>query len=476
MNKLLITNGRVSVVNQLAEDPKLAVAEDQKGLFPLALQGTVLPGCFARIALIYVSLLLLTTGSQAADKDTHTPDHVAELIRRLDAKTLVDRSHAERELLELGPAVLPLLPTAEAIESASARDALRRIRPKLERQAARESSAPFPITARGEPTVNEIVAQIRTQSRNQIVLSDDAAEQGRQTLKLEWSQSHFWACVDELCQRSSLEWQFAKDAPQLRLTRATETSPRDLAVQRIGSFRMAIQSIETRSIVGDERHKIIRVAGKLAVEPRLRPLFLSMSTENLDATANDNRPLATWNPGAKYEFPISDGGHEVPLQWDFKVPEFAELKTLAISGRLDCQIAAATERIVFDSTSQARGVIRRRGGVAVRIREVNLPAADNDGVDAEIGITVSYDNGGPAFESHRSWIFHNAVYLETKDGLRTPYTDFDISQQSDGAVAVDYRWRKIPKLGEKYLFVYEAPTLIVDVPITIDMLNIRVKP
>ena len=103
-----------------------------------------------------------------------------------------------------------------------------------------------------------------------------------------------------------------------------------------------------------------------------------------------------------------------------------------------------------------------------------MESADSSGLNAEIGLSVSYDTGGPAFESHRTWIFHNAAYLETKGGVKTSFTNFETTQQSDGAVGVTYFWSKLAEPREQYRFVYEAPTLIINVPVEIDLSKIPV--
>jgi hypothetical protein len=61
-----------------------------------------------------------------ADDDSVTRGRVDELIRNLDGSTLAERSRAERQLLDLGPDVLRLLPAPELIESVSGREAIRR--------------------------------------------------------------------------------------------------------------------------------------------------------------------------------------------------------------------------------------------------------------------------------------------------------------------------------------------------------------
>ena len=84
-------------------------------------------------------------------------------------------------------------------------------------------------------------------------------------------------------------------------------------------------------------------------------------------------------------------------------------------------------------------------------------------------LLVAYDTGGPAFESHRSWIFHNTAYLEAKDGQQFPLNGgFDISSQGNGMVGVVYRFEDIPGPLNEYSLVYVAPTLLIEVPVEFD--------
>jgi hypothetical protein len=410
--------------------------------------------------------------SGANDTRVVTREAVEELIRSLDANTLAERRRAERQLLDLGPEVLRFLPAPELIESLSAREAIRAIRPQLESRAARESSAASVVTLQGERSLPEIVSELARQSRNRVVLAEGLSDM---QVSVDWNLSTFWDCLDDLCARARLEWQFVKDEPAIRISPVSGNRPAILAIQRTGPFRVAVDQAEVRFVVGAGPQKILRLTGRILVEPRLRPLFLSMAARELKAKTNDDRLLPPWNPEAKYELPVGDGSREAAVQWDFRLPTDNLPKSVTIQGQMHCQIAAATERIAFDQKSLTRGTIRRRGGVTVRLRHVNIEPADNELLKGNIGITVSYDTGGPAFESHRSWIFHNAVYLESKSEGRLNYTDFDTTQQEDGAVAVDYRWKGINAPASQYSFVYEAPTLILDVPIVVDIGDIAIE-
>ena len=408
------------------------------------------------------------------------------LLRELEAPTLADRTRAERKLLDLGPDVLPLLPAPELTPNVSVREAVRRVRVQLERRAAKESALASRITLRGETTVAELLSQFTKQTRNRVELSDKARVAEKASLTVAFDDQPFWECLDDVCERLQLRAEFDAQRASLKLIPRTSVDPVELAVQRSGPFRLAIHSAEIRPVVGAADRRLLRIAGRIALEPRLRPLFLHFATGDLKGSVAEGKSLAPWNPAARYEHPVSDAGREVPVQFDYLLPQSADPDDKAaptkinLSGRIALQLAAGTERIVFDKTSQTPGASRRRGGVTVRLREVKFEplAADKpaDQLRAEIGVAVSYDTGGPAFESHRTWMFHNAVYLETEAGRRIDFTEYDTNQQADGAVAVGYRWDKLPAPATQYRFVYEAPTLILDLPLDVKLEGIKIKP
>ena len=408
------------------------------------------------------------------------------LLRELEAPTLADRTRAERKLLDLGPDVLPLLPAPELTPNVSVREAVRRVRVQLERRAAKESALASRITLRGETTVAELLSQFTKQTRNRVELSDKARVAEKASLTVTFDDQPFWECLDDVCERLQLRAEFDAQRASLKLIPRTSVDPVELAVQRSGPFRLAIHSAEIRPVVGAADRRLLRIAGRIALEPRLRPLFLHFATGDLKGSVAEGKSLAPWNPAARYEHPVSDAGREVPVQFDYLLPQSADPDDKAaptkinLSGRIALQLAAGTERIVFDKTSQTPGASRRRGGVTVRLRDVKFEplAADKpaDQLRAEIGVAVSYDTGGPAFESHRTWMFHNAVYLETEAGRRIDFTEYDTNQQADGAVAVGYRWDKLPAPATQYKFVYEAPTLILDLPLDVKLEGIKIKP
>ncbi len=110
---------------------------------------------------------------------------------------------------------------------------------------------------------------------------------------------------------------------------------------------------------------------------------------------------------------------------------------------------------------------RRAGSVTVGLREASNFLAPGEGQGAvRIEISLVYDQGGPAFESYRTWMYHNEAALETKSGRRiAPRPIISTRQQGDGSVAVEYNFADVQGTPGDYRFVYVAPTLITQLPV-----------
>jgi len=411
-----------------------------------------------------------------ADEANSTPnrlrEHVDELLKALDRPQAAERAHAERTLLERGPEVLPYLPPPERIRSVAVRESIARIRIQLERRAARESALASRVSLEGEQTVQHLLRELYAQTRNRIGLAPQVAAWETRSLTVHWNQTPFWDAVDDLARQLDLHPAFDAAQGQVLLQAADANAP-ELAVQRRGPFRFAVLAAQVRPIIGDDDHRLLRITGRLALEPRLRPLFVHFAAADLGVDG-----LTAWNRNARYELPLGDAGRAAPVQFDFVIPTEDRRATLDLRGKLQIHLAAATEHIRFDQTALAAGTIRRRGGVSVRLREVAFDQQPGEPLRAEIKVLVGYDTGGPAFESYRTWVFHNAASLESSvpgGPGRVTYSEFDTSLQSNGAIGVDYRWDRLTGPASQYEFVYEAPTLLLDLPLDLDVRAIPVS-
>jgi hypothetical protein len=196
----------------------------------------------------------------------------------------------------------------------------------------------------------------------------------------------------------------------------------------------------------------------------------------VQALRPDGTAVPSFTPEAKYELPLLEGGDAFRATLDFRTPADAAPTKLALRGQIGVLMAAGTEEFAFDDISESRRVARRRGGVTVTLLDVANAPDDEGGHRVRIGMSVSYDVGGPAFESHRQWMFYNEAFLEDARGRRVPHeAGFTTRQQADGGVAVEYDFARVGGALSSWTFRYSAPTLLIDLPVRFEFDEVPVK-
>lgn len=431
----------------------------------------------------------ITVAAAEADEAAATLEQeVRRLIGELAGEERAARVGAERRLLELGPKVLPLLPAPELLPSVSVREAVRRIRVELERVRARESVEASRVTLAGKKSLAEAISEITRQTGNQIDGRSLAVEVQQQAADLDVRARTFWQAVDEVAARFQVRYEFDARARGLKLTPgAGNGRAANEAVGYSGAFRLAALPAERtrRGAEGDKpsgkSSDLLRVMIALMPEPRLRPLFLQVAPKKIAARSGSKTELQPFSPEANLELPLGEGGAPAPIQIDYVIPQNDVSETVSLKGTVTCTTAAASEQIRFRDLAKAAeagsvNIARRRGGVTVALNRVRAAASAGGKKEMRVRVTVTYDAGGPAFESHQRWILHNEVYLEDVAGKRVPLNGgSETALLGDGGVGLEYRFGDLPDPPPDYTFVYVAPTLIIDVPIAFEIQSIPVR-
>ncbi len=419
---------------------------------------------------------------------------VRKLIARLDADRKTERQQAEQELLRLGPKVLPILPDPETLPSRAASEALRRLRVKLERQKAEESVEATRVRVEDSVSVAELLKRLNADTGNSVVVEELSEELLAKSVELPKTPT-FWTAIDALAKQRSLSWHCESSPAQLRLSMTPPNHPaphsgeRGSLVTESKAFRIALRSAMPRAVVGQAALQLMRLELGITAEPRLRPLFLKCAVAELRATGvrrakgestSQEEPWPPFSPDAKLELTFGQGRRQMTFPVDFRLPPGGDWSALCVSGKLQIETAAAEEPIDFPVGVDSRGVARRRGGVTVKVTQWETDASSNDR-DLTVRATVGYDTGGPAFESHRSWMLSNIAGLirvasdkdESRgDGELLKPSDHEIDLQRDGKIVVIYRFEKLPHPAAEYRFRYVAPTLILNVPIEFELRDV----
>jgi hypothetical protein len=408
-------------------------------------------------------------------RNPDTKSRILRLLRELDADQRSRRVHAERELLDLGPSILNDLPPPELIANPAVRASVTKIRKSLELRKATESIQPTTVTTPSGISFADFVQQIEAQTANHLDVKLLTSAQLERLVPKPFQGETFWNALDLSLGGSGVVADYNPDSTALRLVplnQEKQTLPNPLAISRTGPYRVVLESLKLRDIAGSNQ-KRLRAELSVAPEPRLRALFLKFAAKDFYATTNNGQVLPSADPDAQLDLPLGEGGHYVRWNLDFLVPaDFppTELQAPRISGSATMQIAAGSEHIRIRDLTDSEGIARRRGGVTVTVLKVKVRELPPGKRDLSIQIQVAYDTGGPAFESHRTWIFHNQVYLDPLEGdpIRAD-GGYETNLQSNGVVGVTYRFTGVSAPLNQLQFVYVAPTLIVDSPLKFEL-------
>lgn len=419
-----------------------------------------------------VSVVLTLPNGQSAVAEPDLRLQVRAAIKQLASPSRAERTKAEQELTKLGPAILPMLPPPDLIESASVRVAIRRVRVRLEHDAAEQSLRPSTITLTGDLSIKQLVEEIEKQTGNAISADRLSSAQLAQPTTVNLEEVTFWSAISDL-ESEDISAGFDKETGLLTLQPASSINPESAtAIDR--SFRIMAAPFQRQGTF-DDSNTLISTQVRILCEPRLRPLFLRYETSDFKLSPNgDNGTLEPFNAGANIEVPLGNGGREATLALSFLSP-----KTLAenasLNGKVKLLIAASEQPISFRQLNRAKRVSRRRGGVTVTVNEVGFEGSIPKSHNARVRLQVSYDLGAHAFESHQTWVFHNRVYLVDPSGKQYgPNGGFTTLHQGDGSVAIEYSFKDLPANPANWDFVYVAPTLLINVEIPIALRGIPI--
>lgn len=400
------------------------------------------------------------------------------LLLELDADQRARRQSAERELLDLGPAILPALPPLELLPNLAVRSAVARVRIALERRQAQESVQASLINTEPGLQLSAWLQRVEAQSSNSLDLTSLPPQTLRATVQQPFANVPFWQALDDVRHELALNYLFAPDSSVLKLIPASSPAGDAAWQSQIdGPFRIAIDSARLRKVAGNDQIQRLRTELSVAPEPRLRALFLKFAARDFQARGANGQVFPASDDAAQFDLPLGEGGRFVRWSLDFTTSgtaTAADIFPLTVQGRARMQVAAGSEHIRFTDLVNGAGTARRRGGVTVAVQKIESKPQPDGTLNVSIKAFVAYETGGPAFESHRTWIFHNEVYLQRDSEERLPPNGgFDTDLHSNGKIAVTYHFQGLRGPLSGLEFVYVAPTLIIDVPVEIKLTGIQ---
>ncbi len=404
-----------------------------------------------------LTLLLFSSAIDSAlSQSAIRQDRVDQLVQQLASPSRRDREAAETELAAAGPRLLDQLPSH--VPDVAVRVALERVRHALEQAAAREAGLPSTLTTSGLLTATQLADTFVRQTGQHVVFADG----GPSAIYVDWKATPFWEAVHQLevatgssaqgvAARNALV--FSRPAPNV-LQWPPATS---------GPCRIDVIGESLRPNLVDPSRPIVQIRWRVRAEPRLRPLYLMVADRDCSLVAGTTS-LEPFSPEASREIPC-DRWLGCEIDTPFQVPESLVRAGLEFGVAAQLKVAALPMKLEFNNLHQPLPALRRRGGVTGVVRNVRFNPPDGL---LSLEVAVRYDHDGPEFESHRMWIYQNAAALHSRTNLRSlKAATVEMIETGRAGATLRYTFENVTGAIADYEFVYEAPSLVIDVPFSV---------
>ncbi len=279
------------------------------------------------------------------------------------------------------------------------------------------------------------------------------------SLRLDLQQRPFWQVLDTVAEQAGARVAlYQGDGRVVLVDGGTE----ERHISHDGLFRTAVKRL---TAVNDFETGTRSYSATLEVawEPRLRPFLLETRPRNF--VVDDERPTDSTGSGQ-----IAVDGKTAAVI-DLRLPNRPRSvdRIKLLKGEISLITASKMLTFTFDSLAENSPQQKTQEGVAVRL--ANLMVRPERWTAQ---IELDYPAGGPLFESFRSWVVNNEIYLKRKGTTqRLPNNRGSATLKLTANQAVlQYHFVDEPdkKLfrGDKpgdWELVYSTPARIVEVPI-----------
>lgn len=424
-----------------------------------------------------LSLLVLTGSILLGQSEPAAGDslrlEVRRLVRQLDAPQLADREVAEEKLLQLGPAVLDLLPASGDSVSAEVAQRAGRLRQKLQRRVAEAATRGSYVTLPTEAhKFSKILAAIQEQTGNKI-LDDRQRMVGPATdpeIRIGFEKAPFWQALDQVLDRASLTIYPFGEGKGIHVVPCPEgRRPRAGQASYAGPFRVEPVRVTADCDLRNPANRSLAVTVEIAWEPRLSPISLQQRLSEISAVDEQGNSLAIDGRDADLEVPIEPDAMAKELRLPLALPPRTVREIARLEGSFTALVPGKIETFRFKDLAQARDkeAEQRQAGVTVMLEQVR-----QNNKSWEVRIRVRFDQASGALQSHRNWIFDNEAYLEGPDGKRVSYGTFETTRQTKDEVGLAYLFRPDRPIHE-YAFVYKTAGAILSTPFRYQLRNIK---
>jgi hypothetical protein len=409
------------------------------------------------IVLLPSSLLL---GWQPAEPGDALRGRVDQLVRLLDSPQLARRDSAEKQLSEMGPPILSLLPDDSQLDSNEVRQRLGRVRASLEKELSVRATRASRVDLSGRMTIAEALQALAEQSGNQVT----SRPAGNKAHDFDILQQPYWHALDQLLDAGQLNLALARSPRGHLATRARPDQQRGRFGQAdyAGVFRIEAVQISSTRDLQNPALKVTQLSLEISWEPRLQPIYLAIPLKSVRGLTENNKPVGADDPEGIRTANMEGNVTAVRIQLPLASIPRQETSIAQFKAALQTVIPGHQGEFLFGQLTETQQR-RRQGGV-----QVILHQAIAKGEQCEVQFSVIYPAAARAFESHRGWIRNNPAWLMDANGTRHKPISLTTTGQAENRV--DFRGR-FPIQGSlaDHAFIYQSPILLAEQSIEFEL-------
>lgn len=353
---------------------------------------------------------------------------VEKLINHLDAPQLAVREKAEKDLVAMGPRILPLLgPERQLLPEASLR--LNRVRAALVEQMVTTETLPTRVTCKvnGVP-LRTVISEVSQQTGNLLTVDPNL---GERPVTWDCQDKTFWEAIEDLTKMLRLDCEAAESGGLMLVQREpVESRYADSAVN-CGIFRVQLRELARIERGGSS---LAAVTIDIKWEPRLQPAVIWLRSISIEGSGpGDAKPAQ--GTFVRREIPVAPRKCFVVLSVPLELPSGMSGQATILRGAFEPVLPVAMLDVAFDTREL------RQSSRSIFLGQAEITAKLRQGPEAgyEIVLRVRYQEPFDAFASHRGWFYSWPVYLEVASKRLSP-TRTELMSMSEDGVELLYRF------------------------------------
>ncbi|WP_235033181.1 hypothetical protein [Rubripirellula obstinata] len=387
-----------------------------------------------------------------ADREIKKAD-VLDWVDGLNASSRARRTESEKKLIEAGPDVLKWLPESGDRLSIETVERLDRIREKLTKiRTKNESKLEFSQIRLGK--ISNLGEALEAISRDSGVEFEHDADESIAVSPIP-TPLPFWHALDFVLDAAKLDINFyGGDENTLKLiARAKGRPSRVDSAAYAGVYRIEPTAVTARRNLNQPDLSGLNVAVKISWQPTTTPIGLIIPVPQLSGRLSDSSRLKPQTTSDKIDVATNSDLAMSEFYLPMQLPADQPKTIKSLSGVVRAMLPGKrqTFELALSETAASK---------TIDAMTVTVEAVRKNGPLHEIRVGVELKNADRSLESHRQWIFENAVHVLRKDGSRADHLGYETYRQTSSGVGIGYLFDLGDTVGESTL-IYKSPTAVI---------------